>query len=139
MKNIIRSVCYICLCIPLFGFDRFDEPDNGLDKFLDDGRHNLKVVNEKLVDVPYEKGKSVYYGRGDSPKLSYCIVHEGQKVKVKRSSMYSYKHSTFSQLADQLYNCDDPDSKIISELPRQDFIHLLYYFDVRYKLNLDKV
>lgn len=140
---LIRKVIVTIGVVLFFGisfpvFSQFGTGDDTIGQFLSENQ-DLKQVEEKHVDVPYAKGESIFRGRGDAPKLSYCVVHKGEKVKVKRSSMYSYKQETYSLLADQLYNCDKPDIKMINELSRKDFIHVLYYLNVKYKLDLKRV
>jgi len=114
-----------------------DETDIGLSDFS--GRFEKQRRKPKLVDSAYELGKSVYYGRKDgTPKLSYCIISEGNKQKLKRKAVKPYKNTSFSELAINLYNCDVPEKKIKTELQRDDFLHVLYYIDSRYKLNLKR-
>jgi len=137
-KKILMTGCAVLyLGVPITAYSQFGTGDDSIGQFLSENP-DLKQVEEKHVDVPYAKGESIFRGRGDTPKLSYCIVHKDEKVKVKRSSMYSYKQETYSLLADQLYNCDKPDSKIMNELARKDFIHVLYYLNVKYKLDLKR-
>lgn len=138
MKLLFKFIVVFFLSLPLLALERFDEVDNGLDDFLK-GNSHLKVVDEKLVDVPYERGKSIFRGRAKYlPKLSYCVVHKDRKIKVSRKSMYGYKHSTYTDLSFNLYNCDEDDSLIFDELPFKDFLKVLYYLDVKYTLNLKK-
>ena len=139
IKKIIVNGCLVLLVtVSLSAFAQYGTGDDSIGQFLSEAS-DLKQVDEKHVNVPYARGESVFRGRGDAPKLSYCIVHKGKKSKLSRSSMYSYKHATYSALAEQLYNCDKPENKIINELPRKDFIHVLYYLNVKYKLSLEKV
>ena len=111
--------------------------DYGFGRFLSENP-DLKQERGLHVDVPYERGEAVFKGRKDYPKLSYCVVNNGEKVKIKRKAMYPYKQGTYTDLSESLYNCDKPDSKIINELERNDFIHVLYYLDVKYKLDLKR-
>ena len=141
MKGLI-GYCQFCIAALLFisvsALAQYGTGESGLGRFLSENP-DLKTVDEKHVDVPYEKGKSIFRGRAEgAPKLDYCIVHEGQKVKIKRSSMKSYKHSTYTHLSSQLYNCAKPENKIINELPRKDFLLVLLYLDVEYKLSLER-
>lgn len=111
--------------------------DYGFGRFLSENP-DLKQERGLHVDVPFERGKAIFKGRNEYPKLSYCVVDNGGKVKIKRKSMYSYKQGTYTDLSQQLYNCDKPDRKIINELPREDFLYVLYYLDVKYKLDLKR-
>ena len=131
----IGVVLFSGMSLPVFS--QYGTGDDTIGQFLSENP-DLKSVDEKHVDVPYARGESVFRGRGDSPKLSYCVMHKGEKVKVKRKSMYSYKQGTYSELADKLYNCDKPDNKIINELERKDFLYVLYYLNVKYKLDLKR-
>ncbi|MBX2849869.1 MAG: hypothetical protein KTR16_16210 [Acidiferrobacterales bacterium] len=113
-----------------------DETDIGLSEFSGWADRDRKP-KVHIVDQAYELGKSVYKGRQDGiPKLSYCITAEGEQKRLKRRLIKSYKSTTFSNLASNLYNCDIPGKRIKSDLPRDEFLHVLYYLDKRYKLNL---
>jgi len=136
-KIIINGCVAIFLGTSFSTFAQFGTGDDSIGQFLSENP-DLKQIEEKHVDVPYEKGSSVFYGRSDAPKLSYCVMHKGKKTKVKRSSMYSYKQSDYTTLSNNLFNCDKPESRIISELDRKDFIHVLYFLNVKYKLDLKK-
>ena len=128
----------VLLALPVSVFSQYGTPESGLGRFLAENP-DLKTVDEVHVNVPYERGKSVYRGRAENvAKLKYCIVHKGEKVKIKRSSMRSYVNGTYSGLSKQLYNCEKPDNKIINELPRKEFLEVLYYLDVEYKLSLQR-
>ena len=101
---------------------QFATSENDLGRFLSENP-DLKQVDEKHVDVPCERGKSVYRGRNKKlPKLKYCIVHKGEKVKIKWRSMRSYAYGAYSGLSKRLYNCDNPERQIIKELPRKEFL-----------------
>ncbi len=95
---------------------------------------------ERVVDPIYESGKAVYTGRSKSaPKLSYCIGSGEQAIKLKRKSIKQFKKTSFSELAKNLYRCDVPSETIKSQLEKRDFLHMLYYLDKRYKLQLERV
>jgi len=137
IKRVVQGCFILIVGMSFSTFAQFGTGDDTIGQFISENP-DLKAVDEKHVDVPYEKGKSVFRGRGDNKKLSYCVTHKGKKVKVTRSSMYSYKQGTYTALSEQLYNCDNLESKIINELPRKDFLYVLYYLNVKYKLNLNK-
>ena len=120
-----------------------DDTDFGLSEFANrsEGRIERELRNRRklTVDNAYELGKSVYYGQKDGvPKLSYCVSIENDKMQLKRKTIKTYKDSSFSKLASSLYNCDAPEKQIIADLQRDEFLHVLYYLDKRYKLNLKR-
>ena len=94
-------------------------------------------TQQRQVDQTYEVGKAIYNGRQSGfPKLSYCVVSEGEKVPVKSKTIKPYKRLTYNELAANLYNCDNPDSLVSSELSRDGLLHVLYYLNKRYRLSL---
>lgn len=91
----------------------------------------------KAVDTVYETGKSIFRGRqSGEPALSYCVISDGEKVPVKRKSLKSYKKTNYSTLAENLYNCDDPETLISKQLTRDSMLYVLYYLNKRHKLGL---
>jgi len=120
-----------------------DETDFGLSEFSDRAEgtidRELKRRRSYIVDQSFELGKSIYYGRKDGvPRLPYCIAYEDNKKRLKTKTIKPYKNKSFSKLADNLYNCNTPEEKIKTNLQRDDFLHVLYYLDTRYKLNLKR-
>lgn len=92
---------------------------------------------QRQVDQTYEVGKSIFRGRqAGAPQLSYCVMVDGEKVPVKRKSLRSYKRSNYNNLADNLYDCDDPEKKIAEKLSKDNFLYVVYYLNKRHKLNL---
>ncbi len=92
---------------------------------------------QRQVDPVYEQGKAIYRGRkSGEPSLNYCVVSEGEKVPVKRSSIRSYKKTSYQELAQNLYNCDNPESLVADELTRDSLLYVLYYLNKRHRLNL---
>lgn len=113
--------------------------DDNEDNDSSDGFFGGSDDIERVVDPVYESGKAVYTGRKKTVrKLSYCILDGQEPVKLKRKTIKQFKKSSYSQLAKSLYQCDVPDSTIKSQLESKDFIHVLYYLDKRYKLNLER-
>ena len=116
---------------------------SGGDDSGDDSGHTedgLDFGERRVVDPIYESGKAVYTGRSKSaPKLSYCIGSGEQAIKLKRKSIKQFKKTSFSELAKNLYRCDIPSETIKSQLEKRDFLHMLYYLDKRYKLQLERV
>ena len=93
---------------------------------------------QAVVDTAYETGKAVYNGRKSNvPKLSYCLKSGEEMVEVKRKTIKQFKGSSYSGLAAGLYNCETS-LAVKKDLERQDFIHVLYYLDKRYKLKLER-
>jgi len=94
---------------------------------------------ERVVDPTYESGKAIYTGRNKSvAKLSYCLRQGDDTVALKRKTIKTFKKSSYSELAKSLYQCDVPDSTIKSQLESKQFLHVLYYLNKRYKLNLQR-
>jgi len=94
-------------------------------------------TSQRAVDQTYEVGKAIYNGRQrGTPRLSYCVASDDGKVPVKRKSLKPFKNTTFTNLAQNLYNCDNPESLVSEELSRDSLIHVLYYLDKRHKLSL---
>jgi len=92
-----------------------------------------------VVDQAYEAGKAVYTGRkSGTPKLSYCLREGEQFVALKRKTIKQHKKGSYSSLAANLVNCDDPSFSVKEQLGRQDFLYVLYYLDKRYKLKLER-
>jgi len=93
-----------------------------------------------VVDQNYEQGKAIFNGRlAGTSKISYCIKDQnadGELVPVKRKSLKSYKRSSYQTISENLYNCDSPDTRIIDELKRDDYLYVLYYLNKRYNLAL---
>jgi len=98
------------------------------------------VPQKRVVDQNYEQGKAIYTGRAvGSSKISYCVKErseEGKLVPVKSKSIKAYKRTTYQELADNLYNCDEPESLVSSELKRDDYLYVMYYLNKRYRLAL---
>ena len=120
-----------------------DDTDFGLSDFSDraKGPTEREALRRKtyIIDESFELGKSIYYGRKDgAPKLPYCITVEDNKKRLKSKTIKPYKNTSFSKLASNLYNCDNPEKKIKADLQRDDFLYVLYYLDTRYKLNLKR-
>ena len=93
---------------------------------------------QAVVDPAYESGKAVYNGRKSNvPKLSYCLKDGEEMVELKRKTIKQFKGSSYSGLAAGLYNCETS-LAVKQDLERQDFIHVLYYLDKRYKLKLQR-
>ena len=94
-------------------------------------------TQQRQVDTVYEEGKAIYRGRKDGePSISYCVASEGEIVPVKGKSIKAYKKSTYEELAQNLYNCDNPESLVASELTRDSLLYVLYYLNKRHRLNL---
>ncbi len=92
----------------------------------------------KAVDTVYETGKSIFRGRqSGEPTLSYCVINDGEKVPVKRKSLKAYKRTDYNTLAQNLYNCDEPDTLISKQLTRDSMLYVLYYLNKRHKLGLN--
>jgi len=69
-------------------------------------------------------------------RISYCVTAGDVKLPVKSKSIKPYKKTTYDNLAQNLYNCDKPDSLVANELSRDNLLYVLYYLNKRYRLNL---
>jgi len=141
MKNKILIVVYV-LFLSLVGTN-ISYASGGDDGGNDDsgfGNDSIGIERqERVVDQAYELGKAIYTGRKHGePKLSYCVNVNGERLPVKRKALKQFKKSSFSNLAKNLYNCDNPESQVVSELSRDSFLHVLYYLDKRYRLALQR-
>jgi len=135
--SLITSTLLISLLVPFYSFasggdtsETNDDPFEGLSDFQ---------RAQRVVDPTYESGKAIYTGRNKSvPKLSYCLRNGEEIVALKRKTIKNFKKSSYSELARNLYQCDTPDSTIKSQLESKQFLHVLYYLNKRYKLNLQR-
>ena len=129
---IITFFSFICLSSAwASGGDDANETDDSFDTSV----YERKQV---VVDTAYESGKAVYNGRKRNvPKLSYCLKDGEEMVELKRKTIKQFKGSSYSGLAAGLYNCETS-LAVKQDLERQDFIHVLYYLDKRYKLKLQR-
>lgn len=104
------------------------------------GFGGTSAPQQRVVDQNYEQGKAIFTGRAvGSSKISYCLKdpsEEGKLVPVKSKTIKAYKRTTYQELADNLYNCDEPDSLVSSELKRDDYLYVMYYLNKRYRLAL---
>lgn len=93
----------------------------------------------RQVDQTYEIGKAIYRGRADSaPKLAYCVksTETEELLPVKGKNVKAFRRGTYNEFANSLYNCDSPDTRIASELEREDFLYVIYYLNKRHNLKL---
>lgn len=91
----------------------------------------------RAIDTTYETGKAIFKGRQQGePALSYCINNGGEKVAVKRKSLKQYKNATYTEVAQNLFNCDELDTLIATQLTRDSMLYVLYYLNKRHKLGL---
>ena len=100
------------------------------------GSYN-RSAEQRQVDQTYESGKAIFRGRASSAgKLKYCVSVDGELLPVKRSSLKGFKNTKYSDVANQLFNCDLPDKKIAEQLTKDEFLYVIYYLNKRFKLNL---
>lgn len=90
------------------------------------------------VDQTYETGKAIFKGRKrGEPKLSYCVLaDDGNKIPVKRKSLKPFKGTSYNELANNLFDCEQPDKRINEVLSRDSFLYVVYYLNKRHKLDL---
>lgn len=96
------------------------------------------VPSARQVDQAYEYGKSLYNGRSkEVAKFDYCVAGEEELVKVKRSSLKTFKGASYEQLANNLYDCDNPEKSMLDHVDTTQAAYIIYYLDKRYKLDLE--
>lgn len=103
------------------------------------GFGGASVPQPRVVDQNYETGKAIFNGRAGGQKIAYCIKDknaDGELVPVKGKSIRSYKRAGYQDLAENLFNCDDPENLVANQLKRDDFLYVMYYLNKRYKLAL---
>ena len=92
---------------------------------------------QRQVDQTYEVGKAIFNGRQSGvASISYCVASGEVKLPVKGKSLSAYKKTTYDNLAQNLYNCDKPDTLVASELSNDNLLYVLYYLNKRYRLRL---
>ncbi|MEM8983728.1 MAG: hypothetical protein AAGC71_11925 [Pseudomonadota bacterium] len=91
---------------------------------------------QRVVDESYEFGKAVFKGRAGAPKQRYCVNGDEKPVKVKRSSLKPFRGTSVRALADALVLCDMGDTSALAALSDDQSIHLIYYLNKRFKLQL---
>ncbi len=91
----------------------------------------------KQIDHNYEQGKAIYTGRKSSAgKLDYCLAVDGELKPVRRSSLKTYKRTTYDNVANNLYNCNEPEQLISEKLSNDELLYVLYYLNKRFRLYL---
>ncbi len=92
---------------------------------------------QRQVDQVYETGKAIFLGRqAGVEKLSYCVKVDGELKPIKRKSVKKFKKTTYNELAQNMFNCDQPETKIATQLSRDDFLYVVYYLNKRHRLKL---
>ena len=90
-------------------------------------------------DITYEHGKSLFKGRDRRyGKVKYCVPTDNNELKkVKGSSLKPYKNGASEALANDLFNCDNPNQRIAQVFTTTDMTALVYYLNKRHKLSLN--
>lgn len=91
---------------------------------------------QRVVDESYEFGKAVFKGRAGAPKQKYCVNGDEKPAKVKRRSLKPFRGTSVRALADALVLCDMSDTSALAALSDDQSIHLIYYLNKRFKLQL---
>ena len=90
-----------------------------------------------MVDETYEYGKALYLGRlPESKQLRYCLKQDGQAKKLGRRNLKAWRGKPQLEFANALYDCDNPNDRVLLKLERAQVAYVLYYLNKRYKLNL---
>ena len=91
----------------------------------------------RQVDQNYEAGKAIFTGRKSSAgKLDYCVAVDGELKKIKRSSLKDYKRTSYDEVANNLFDCNEPETKIAEKITRDELLYVLYYLNKRFRLYL---
>ena len=91
-----------------------------------------------VEDITYEHGKNLFKGRDRRyGKIKYCVADGTDRKKVKKRSLKPYAGGSSKVLAENLYNCDNPNQKIQSVMNTTDMTALVYYLNKRHKLALN--
>lgn len=94
----------------------------------------------RKVDQTYEYGKALFQGRiSGVEKREFCVDVDGEKVALKRSSVKNYKGGSYQELANALYDCNQPEQKIGLDMSSDNFQFVLYYLNKRYRLKLSNL
>lgn len=101
------------------------------------GSNYNKPAPQRQIDQVYETGKAIFFGRqAGVEKLSYCLKVEDEFKPVRRRSIKAYKNTSYDELAQNMVNCEQTDTKIASQLSRDDFLYVVYYLNKRHRLGL---
>lgn len=101
------------------------------------GGGSYTAPQQRQVDTIYEQGKAIYRGRADGePAISYCVASEGEILPIKGKTIKAFKKTSYQELAKNLYNCDNPESLVATELTRDSLLYVLYYLNKRHRLGL---
>ena len=94
-------------------------------------------VRKREVDEPYEYGKAVFFGRlPGAQRTKYCVLVEGKPKKLKRSTLKPFKGGSRLELANAMYDCDNPDRLALGLVEKKQIPYVLYYLNKRFKLEL---
>lgn len=101
------------------------------------GGYSNSFPQQRQVDQVYEYGKSVYNGRFDNgQKLDYCIKVDDELTPLKRKSAKTFKGGSAQVFAASLFDCNETDKLIGNKLTEDQFAHVVYYLNKRWKLKL---
>lgn len=101
------------------------------------GSSDRRGNSTKAVDQLFERGKAVYQGRAQGvSKINYCIDNGTSKVKLKSKTAKSFRNTKANDFALALYDCNDTNTAVHTQLSRENLSLLIYYFNKRYRLNL---
>ena len=91
----------------------------------------------RQVDHNYETGKAIFTGRQSSAgKLDYCVAVDGELKQIRRSSLKSYKRTSYDEVANNLFVCNEPEIKIAEKITQDELLYVLYYLNKRFRLYL---
>ncbi len=91
----------------------------------------------RQIDEAYEYGKAIFLGRNPGTKaMKYCLLVDGEAKIINRNNIKRYKGTNQSELANALYDCDEPENLALRAVNKEQIPYVLYYLNKRYKLNL---
>lgn len=89
------------------------------------------------VDQVYEKGKAIYTGRSNGALVSYCIMKDGEPVKVDNVSIQQLAGTTYENVGLSLHDCANIAVKMVDVLDDKQLNSVVHYLNKRYKLALE--
>ena len=103
------------------------------------GGYGGAPAHQRQIDERYEYGKAVYNGRlPGSTKYKYCVTSKGEKLPLKGSRLKPFKKTSYQELSDNLFSCEEPDKLMSTLVAKKDYFFTLYYLNKRYRLKIDK-
>lgn len=100
----------------------------------------------KKHDPAYQEGKSIFLGTGHRPNFNYClpttpIVDSDSNTTTElrplnRKTLKTFRRLSVGLFANQLFDCDHPERKVLNQLTKEDAGLVIYYLNREYQLRL---